>query len=95
MTKKDERKTKEDVPTITAAKPEKSADSVIPQGKHVRISVNGVPEKVVGGLRFTKTPTHYKPGSLKWEEEDWKAAHADPHLVIEEVDEAGTPVKKA
>lgn len=89
MTKKEERKTKPE--GIEVSKPEKSEETIVPPGKHVRISVNGLPEKMVGGYRFTRTPTVYTPGSLKWSEDDWKAAHADPHLVIESVE----PEKKS
>lgn len=69
-------------------KPTDASDASTPakETKAVRITVIGRGDHVVNETRFTRTPTMYAPGSLKWSDDDWAKARKDPNLVIEEVD---------
>ncbi len=81
-------------PALETEKPEEFEEASKPskEAKAVRITVNGKASHVVHGMKFKQAPTLYKPGSLKWNDDEWEAARKDPYIVIEEVDERGEPV---
>lgn len=76
---------KKDLPDAPGEAPKK--------GHTVRVSVIGKPTHEFKGKVYDRAGKHLKVSDLGWNKNDWKAAQDDPHMVIEQYDNKGKPVR--